>query len=103
MADEGVRGSVDSAGDSDFCTAILGARRAWTDGAYTVTCGTCGNSFREATDHLTGESVVLHRPGGRWVEWTGAPPLSALVGGRSGHPRGSGRAFDRGIHERQDV
>lgn len=93
MADKGVSGSGDKPGDSDLCTAKLGMRRDWADGTYSVTCNTCGSSFREVTDTVSGESVVLHRAGVRWVEWTGASSLTVVVDGRVGHPRGNGRPY----------
>lgn len=103
MVDEGIRRSGDNAFDADVCSATLGARRDWSDGTYTVTCGTCGTALREATDNGSGETVVLYRAGNRWMEWQGAPALSALVGRPGPHPRGSGYARVGRIHEREDV
>lgn len=98
MAIEGVLGTRDGFGDADVCSARLGARRDWSDGTYTVTCESCGTSFREATDLSSGETIVLCRAGGRWMEWAGASSLAALIDGRIPHPRSGGRTFARGIH-----
>lgn len=103
MADTGLPGTKDRSADADVCSAELGTRRDWADGAYTVTCESCGTALREVTDTVSGDSVVLYRDGARWHEWPSASALSVVVDGRVPHPRGSGRARARGVHEREVV
>lgn len=101
MAEPGVRGEADGSADSDVCSAKLGMRRDWSDGTYSVTCNTCGSSFREVTDAVSGETVILHRAGIGWVEWPGASSLTVVVDGRVPHPRGSKSPRSGRVHQRE--